>query len=358
MRTIAIDAHSTTCELALLSKKGKLVMRREIRTNAKDLIDAVSSIPGKKELVIEETELASWLNRSLKPCVDKLVVSNPKQNKWIAKSELSNDKVDAFRLGRLYQGGYIKEIYHPEDGRQRFKELVLEYHDLDKQVVRYKNKIKSKYRQNGIFPKGAAVYSTENRKNWVEQLPDSCVVFQVNKWYKMLDLSVSLKEEVRKRVIKEGKKYPEIAKFQQIPGIGPIIASTVSAIIDTPFRFSRKNKVWSYARMGLRKKKSGRGYKPGGRERLSKDGNRILKKVTMTAVEGTLRSRDNPFRRKFHDLVINKHIDSSLAKLTIGRCILSTMIGMWKTGEDYSEEKLNISTGERYDQAVICRMKN
>ena len=105
MRTIAIDAHSTTCELALLSKKGKLVMRREIRTNAKDLIDAVSSIPGKKELVIEETELASWLNRSLKPCVDKLVVSNPKQNKWIAKSELSNDKVDAFRLGRLYQGG-------------------------------------------------------------------------------------------------------------------------------------------------------------------------------------------------------------------------------------------------------------
>lgn len=345
MKIIGVDAHSTTCEVAVLSSsgKGELVMHRTVPTNGEILIDCIAEIPGKKELVLEESEIASWLRRTLNPYVDKVIVAEPRENKWIANTKLSNDKVDAIRLAKLHLGGYIKEVYHPEDGRQRFKELVLSYHDLDKQVIRFKNKIKAKYRQNGIFPKGETVYNPKHRDKWLDNLPDNEVVFQATKLYKIFDLITLCKEQTRRKIIKMSKKYPEISKFQQIPGIGPIISATVSAIIDTPFRFSKRNKVWAYARLGLGERESAGHWKPGGRQHLSKDGNRILKKMIMTAVESILRSRDNSYKQKFYNLVLNKHVDSSLAKLTIGRCILSTMMVMWKKGEDYKEKKLNFS---------------
>ena len=71
MNTIGLETHSTTFDIALLNARGKLVMHRKIRTSAEELIDVLSSIPEKKELVIEE-----------------------------------NDKVNGIRLGRLCEGGY------------------------------------------------------------------------------------------------------------------------------------------------------------------------------------------------------------------------------------------------------------
>ncbi|MBK8914719.1 MAG: transposase [Phycisphaerales bacterium] len=56
---------------------------------------------------------------------------------------------------------------------------------------------------------------------------------------------------LRRGVLKLSKAYPEIARFQSLPGYGPIRAATFFAFLDTPWRFRSKAAVWKYVGIGL-----------------------------------------------------------------------------------------------------------
>jgi len=60
--------------------------------SAQNLINAVATVPGPKTLVVEESHLAQWVNRTLEPYVDKLVICDPQRNAWIAKDEFDDQQ--------------------------------------------------------------------------------------------------------------------------------------------------------------------------------------------------------------------------------------------------------------------------
>jgi transposase len=131
------------------------------------------------------------------------------------------------------------------------------------------------------------------------------------------------------------KQYPEIKRFEKVPGIGFISGATVSAILETPHRFADKHKVWMYAGLGLMKKSSGgKVYS----EKLTADYNRLLKYILKEAAGAAIQAQDNPFRRKYLDMTLLHDTAPHRAKLTIARDILSTMWAMWKKGEKYNPE--------------------
>jgi transposase len=47
------------------------------------------------------------------------------------------------------------------------------------------------------------------------------------------------------------RQYPQIRRFQTVPGVGLIGAARFSTYIQTPHRFSSKRKLWRYAGEGL-----------------------------------------------------------------------------------------------------------
>ena len=96
----------------------------------------------------------------------------------------------------------------------------------------------------------------------------------------------------------QAKCYPEIKHFEALPGIGFIHAATISAILESPYRFADKRKVWMYAGLGIMRKSSGgKVYS----EKLSKDYNRLLKYTMKQAASTAIQAKDNPFRRKYLD---------------------------------------------------------
>ncbi len=71
------------------------------------------------------------------------------------------------------------------------------------------------------------------------------------------------------------------------------------------------------------------------RQKLATNYNRLLKKTFKASAEAAIRSKDNPFRKKYLKLVYIDGILPHRAKLTISRNIASTVYGMWKRGEEY-----------------------
>jgi hypothetical protein len=171
MHYIGMDCHITTLEFAVVNEVGRLVKASRVATSVNGFIEFVKTVPLPRTIYMEEGTLAAW---ALETCVrfrEKLVITDAKKNHWIGSSGQKNDTIDALKLAQLARGGYIKEIHHPVGQRRRFRELMIAYHDAVRSTTRIKNKIKAKFRQNGIQCTGTTVYSETHREEWEGKLP-------------------------------------------------------------------------------------------------------------------------------------------------------------------------------------------
>ena len=333
MNYIAMDTHISTLEFAVVNELGKITKEKRVPTSVKGFMEFVRSVSKPRKIIMEEGTLAAW---ALEVCTgfgEELVITDPKRNRWIGSSGQKNDTFDARKLGQLARGGYIKEIHHPVGDRRRFRELVLSYHDTIKSETRIKNKLKAKFRQNGIKCEGNTVYSPAYRDEWEKKLPkDKIVHLIIGGLWSQLDHIQKIENEILRSIRKQARQYPEIKRFQEVPGIGPIHAVTISAILETPTRFANKRKIWMYAGLGIVEKSSGNKLYS---KKLTNDYNRLLKRSFKMAVESAISGADNPFRRQYLYLTLEKGILPHRAKLTVARSMSAALYGMWKNGEKY-----------------------
>jgi len=336
MNYIGCDCHISSLECAVVNERGQETKKQRVNTGVKELMEFVKSIPKPRTIIIEEGVLAGWLLEVCTAYGEKVIITDPKTNRWIGRAGQKNDTIDATKLAHLARGGYIKEIHHPIGHRRRFKELVLSYHDTVKSQTRIKNKLKAKFRQNGIKCSGETAYSAKYRKEWKKRLPQEKVVeVMVEGLWQQLDRVHEVQEELLGHIRKQSRQYPEIKRFKQMPGIGTVHAATISAIVETPHRFAHKKKLWMYAGLGLAEKSSGEKVYS---RSLTRSYNRLLKNALKQAAEAAIIAKDNQFIRQYLRLMIEKGMPSHRAKLTVARSILATIYGIWKSGEDYDPD--------------------
>ncbi len=336
MHYIGMDCHISTLDFAVINEGGRLVKAHSVATSVNGFVKFVKTVPPPRTIYMEEGSLAAW---ALETCIhygEKLVITDAKINHWIGSSGQKDDSIDALKLAQLARGGYIKEIHHPVGERRRFRELMIAYHDTVRSTTRIKNKIKAKFRQNGIQCTGTTVYAETCREEWKGKLPrEATPLLILDGFWRQLEQSEKTEKELLKAAKIQAKHYPEIKHFEAIPGIGFISAATISAILETPYRFADKRKVWMYAGLGIMTRSSGGKLYS---EKLTTDYNRLLKYILKQAAEAAIQAKENPFRRKYLDMTLLHGIAPHRAKLTIARDMLATMWAMWRKGETYSPE--------------------
>jgi len=92
-RHIGLDAHSTSCRLAVVGVMGKRLGCQVVETHAKRLVDLVKTIPRPRHLCFEEGTHSAWLYEILSRHVDQLVVTGIRQSRGP-----KDDERDAFDL--------------------------------------------------------------------------------------------------------------------------------------------------------------------------------------------------------------------------------------------------------------------
>ena len=168
MNIIGIDVHKEKCEISRINKNGREVDHLILNTSLYGLIYYVNQVKSKLNdqvhVVFEESELAGWLYRGLKPYVHKMISADPKRNALIYKQGNKSDVLGPMQLAQLYKGGFINPVNHTDNNyRAELKEIVYTYHKVTKDVTCYKARIKSFYRINGVMVKGGQ--TTKGYKN-------------------------------------------------------------------------------------------------------------------------------------------------------------------------------------------------
>jgi transposase len=202
--------------------------------------------------------------------------------------------------------------------------------------VRIKNKIKAKFRQHGVLCTGDTVYAISHREEWRNKLPgEPGLLLVVDELWQEIDQFEKSGKKILAAAKEQSRQYPEIKLFKALPGIDFINAATISAILETPWRFTDKRKVWMYAGLGVEKRESGEKVYS---KKLTKNYNRLLKYTVKQAAEAAIRAKDNPFRRKYLRMTLIQGVVPHRAKLTVARDILAVLLAMWKKGERYNSE--------------------
>jgi transposase len=354
MQYIGLDLHKASFSFAVLGEDGEMLLQQTRATSGEILIRLVSALAGTKTVAVEESTLADWAYRLLSPHAT-VVVADPRHNRWIAGDEKITDEAAARKLAELLRAGLLKPVYHSESAeRQEFKELVQAYHDLSKQITRFKNKLKAKFRRRSIPCPGSSVYGERDREAWLAKLPSAGARIQAQLLWDTLDHLQAQQHDLRRQLTSLAKQFVQIERFQDLPGIGLIRATTFFAFVDTPHRFATKSKLWTYCSLGIAKAKSGQSSGP---EHLTYFGNRVLKDVLKGAALSAIQAGDNPFAEKYRRQVADKRAPE-LALLDTARSIASTLWAMWRRDEQYEPNRpvpqqwQRAAEGSRHDTAT------
>lgn len=336
---IGIDVHSATFTMVVMKEDGRVERSVRRKTTEKELIEAVSKVMDERHVILEESHMAQWTKMVLQAYSDRLVVCDPVFNRWIAQDDFADDLTSATKLADLLRMGRIKEVYHPEeDDMIELRRLFCHYVHINRYLTQSKNALKATFRQVAVLGEGRGIYQWDNRDKWMAKIKAyPSLQQQAAQFYQTIDSFEEYKKQTKESMTKIARRQPGFDLLRTFPGVGDIIACGYLAILVTPHRFSRRNKLWRYASLGnVRHISDDTDYKKG----HSRTGNRALKWLLsqhfQAAVHRNVRGR-NRFKEKYLSLVTSG-MREAVARRHVCRNILSAILAAWKKGEAYRDE--------------------
>jgi transposase len=324
MKYIGMDAHSRTCTFVVLAKSGKVLSKATVETREDKLLAFIRSVKGPKKLAYEEGVMSQWLYMLFKDEVDELVVCQPQEKKGP-----KTDEIDAHELADLLRVGWLKSVFHADSVLMNLRISVSGYDDVIQEIARAKNRYKDLFRQVAIPTDAAGFYKSEQMLLSLdsdERYYVACTLFE----------QIALLEEQRlgyvERFEANARRYQAIRLLMSIPGIGPVRANQIVAILVTPYRFATKYNLFSYSVLTKHNRISdGKLY--GKKQAL---GHTELKRVFKSAALSAIKS-NNAFRRKYDEMRAAGK-DDRAARNAVAKKIAATVLGVWKSGKKYNDK--------------------
>jgi transposase len=337
---VGMDVHKDTVTIAVMNSAGRVVMESILETNAATLLQSIRGLGGNLLVTFEEGTWAAWLYDLLKPYVTKVTVCNPRKNALL-KSGNKSERIDAQKLAEPLRNESLSAVYHGENGLRTLKELSRSYLILSKDLTRVMNRLKALYHSWGIACSGTKVYAPRHRVEWLSKIAEAGVRCRAEFTYQQLDGLQALRRAVRRDLLAESRKHQATKLLRQVPGIGPIRAALLVALLQTPNRFGTKRQLWAYSGLAIQTHGSGkylyvegqlrRSQKPVALRGLNKNHNHDLKWIFKSAAI-KVTSQAGPLQ-EFYESLLAKRIREALARLTLAPKIAAITLTVWKSQE-------------------------
>jgi transposase len=269
-----LDLHGSNTYVCIIDEKDRQLVRRKFPNDLHLLLKALE--PFREDidgLVVESTFNWYWLVDGLIENGYNVHLANPAGNKRYEGLKHTTDSDDAFWLSHLLRLGILQEghIYPKEE---RFiRDLLRKRLFLVRQRTANILSFQSLYNRHT----GQSISSNEIKKLKVADIDELFVNEHVILSARAnISTVLFLNEQIRvieKEVLKETKLKPEFEKLLTVPGIGTILALTISLETGDIGRFKKVGNYASYSRC-VESRRESNGKKKG--ENNRKNGNKYL----------------------------------------------------------------------------------
>ncbi len=212
MRTeyfITMDTHCRSTDVCIKTGGGKLLRRDHLPTGIPQLRELIETVQRPRRLAFEEGAMAGWLYRNLKPCVDELIVCDPRRNAHVAKDGDKDDPIDAEKLNDLYRGGFLRPVHQLESlERTAVKQIIGMYHDSVTRRVSESNYLLALGRRWGVMLSAAKLL--EGGEQWLQERLEQAKVPA-----SIVSIAEALRQRYARAVEQEESLYQQVCRVAQ-----------------------------------------------------------------------------------------------------------------------------------------------
>lgn len=172
----------------------------------------------------------------------------------------------------------------------------------------------------------------------IQAHPGKSTLARIKARIKMLDKQESeIKQEIAALIASDTDSKKTVALITSVCGVGVLTAAIVLAETDGFELIRNKRQLASYAGFDVKEKQSGTSVK--GKPRISKKGNKYLRKAMHLPALVAMRY-DDRFKAVFARIV-SKHGIKMKAAVAVQRKLLEMIYTIFKTGKKYDKDYLN-----------------
>jgi transposase len=241
---LGIDFHKNHCMLCGIDKDGKDVLApTKIKTSL--LVTYLSNRKGWK-VGIEASGGVNHVVEVLKAQGHEVIIINPNQFRGIGIGGKKTDERDARALANGLRMGFVPEVYHRSRQARELKSLLTSREHIVQARVDAINHVRGTLREYGLsMPQGAEAFYAEARGK-IEQLTNTQIRETLLLVFENIHRFRQQEKTIEEQMAIATANNVEIARLQTMPGVGPMTALAMLAVIDNIDRFENSKEFGSY----------------------------------------------------------------------------------------------------------------
>ena len=232
----AIDLHKRRSQIRIVDCDGGVVLERKVETSRSDL-DRVFAARAAMRIVIESSTESEWVAQQLEALGHDVIVVDPNYAPMYGSRSrrVKTDRRDAAALAEACRMGIYRRAHRASAAARDLRRRMRVRSQLVRQRSQTISALRALLRQEGL---GVASGSAERILKRLDQIavpktlaaviaPLRAVITHLNTL--LVDVDTALDE----RSIAD----PVTQHLMTVPGVGPVVALTFQAVMDTPARF-------------------------------------------------------------------------------------------------------------------------
>ncbi len=330
MDNCGIDLHLKSSEVYVVDESGEASERARIPTTEASLRRWFGG-RARMRICIEASGLSPWVARVLTELGHEVIVANPQRVRLIAESTLKNDRVDAETLARLVRmdPALLCPIRHRSEETQRLRGMLRVRRVLINSRTACLNTARGLLRSFGHRVPGRRPERLARALTTGKVPEELCALVAP-----LVATALELDEKVQAldgEVIELGRGFPEVERFQQVPGIGPLVALAFVLCIEDPRRFRSNRDIPSFLGLRPRMRESAERSHFGS---ITRQGDAEMRRLLVQAVHGCLRSHQDTDLKRWAEELAGR-IGKKKAVVALARKLAVVLHHLWVSGEDY-----------------------
>ena len=331
---MGIDHHKQYSQMTLMDENGKELKASRVWNIRSEVEKFLEGAGDEVKAVVEAGRSSYVMVDLLEELGVDVKIANPKEVKAIAKAKIKTDKRDSRILAHLLRADLIPEVYQRSGENRRRQRVLRQRAFFVGTMTRVKNRVYALLAQQReeIRKETSMVKDVFNRRG-LEMLKrldlpstDKQLLEGLLKMYHQLAKRIKESDELVESL---HKQMPEAQLIRTVPGFGKFFSVLVATEIADVGRFSRVEKLHSYAGVIPSTYSSGERHYHG---RIIKEGNKWLRWAAVEAVWPAIKS-DFDLRLFFDKHAKKKNINA--AKVATARRLLTIIYRILKERRSY-----------------------
>jgi transposase len=281
MRFIGLDVHKEYFVAVGVNQAREVVFGPQ-KASVYELDDWIARYLSMQDsVVLEMTTNTYQFYDSLLPHVHSVIAVHPPDVLLVTNVPIKTDKKAALALAQLHAVGLLKGVWIPPHEVRDMRALIAHRQKIVQLSAIAKNRLHAMLHRNHLHPRKTwQMFSPDERDWWLELPLKPMERIRVQSDLDLLDFAQKQIGQIDDCINQQAAADEHIPLLIQLPGIGPLTATTILAAIGDIQRFPSDRQLVGYAGLGTRVHYSGQTHVSG---RITKTGRRDLRRAMVNA---------------------------------------------------------------------------